>query len=313
LMRPQTVQAIIDAIAEGWSVAPGAEITLEANPTSVEAGRFRGYRAAGVNRLSIGVQALNDADLKFLGRRHTVAEALAALEVASSIFARHSFDLIYARPGQSVEAWRAELSQALKLAGEHLSLYQLTIEPDTMFERLWKAGKMPVPDADLARELFDATQEITLAHGLPAYEVSNHARPGAESQHNLVYWRYGEYAGIGPGAHGRLVTPNGRRAQSTEKHPEMWLTQVESDGHGLIENELLTAEEQGDEFLLMGLRLTEGVDPERFKSLSGRELDRRQIASLTADGFIVADETGRVRVTPAGAPLLDSVVADLAA
>ena len=313
LMRPQTVQAIIDAIAEAWSVEAGAEITLEANPTSVEAGRFRGYRGAGVNRLSIGVQALNDADLKFLGRRHTVAEALAALDVASSIFSRHSFDLIYARPGQSVEAWRAELGRALELAGEHLSLYQLTIEPDTMFERLWKAGKLPVPDADLARELFDATQEMTQAHGMPAYEVSNHARPGAESQHNLVYWRYGEYAGVGPGAHGRLVTPAGRRAQSTEKHPEMWLTQVEADGHGLVENELLTAEEQGDEFLLMGLRLTEGIDPTRFSQLSGRALNPRQIESLAADGFVEADEAGRVRVTPAGAPLLNSVVADLAA
>jgi putative oxygen-independent coproporphyrinogen III oxidase len=313
LMRPQTVQAVIDAIAAAWSIAPGAEITLEANPTSVEAGRFRGYRAAGVNRLSIGVQALNDSDLKFLGRRHTVEEALAALKVASSIFSRHSFDLIYARPGQSIEAWRAELRQALDLAGEHLSLYQLTIEPDTMFERLWKAGKLAVPDADLGRELFDATQEITQAHGLPAYEVSNHARPGGESQHNLVYWRYGEYAGIGPGAHGRLITPAGRRAQAAEKHPEMWLTQVESEGHGLIENELLTAEEQGDEFLLMGLRLAEGIDPERFKWLSGRELDQQQIDTLTADGFLVADETGRVRVTPAGFPLLDSVVADLAA
>jgi putative oxygen-independent coproporphyrinogen III oxidase len=313
LMRPQTVQAIIDAIAEAWSITPGAEITLEANPTSVEAGRFRGYRAAGVNRLSIGVQALNDSDLKFLGRRHTVEEALAALDVAASIFSRHSFDLIYARPGQSVEAWRAELQEALKRAGEHLSLYQLTIEPDTMFERLLKAGKLQVPDADLARELFDATQEITQAHGLPAYEVSNHARPGAESQHNLVYWRYGEYAGIGPGAHGRLLTEAGRRAQSTERHPEMWMTQVESEGHGLIENELLTAEEQGDEFLLMGLRLTEGIDPARFKHLSGRELDRKQIESLAADGFIATDETGRLRVTPEGAPLLDSVVADLAA
>jgi putative oxygen-independent coproporphyrinogen III oxidase len=313
LMRPQTVQAVIDAIAAAWSIAPGAEITLEANPTSVEAGRFRGYRAAGVNRLSIGVQALNDSDLKFLGRRHTVEEALAALKVASSIFSRHSFDLIYARPGQSIDAWRAELRQALDLAGEHLSLYQLTIEPDTMFERLWKAGKLAVPDADLGRELFDATQEITQAHGLPAYEVSNHARPGGESQHNLVYWRYGEYAGIGPGAHGRLITPAGRRAQAAEKHPEMWLTQVESEGHGLIENELLTAEEQGDEFLLMGLRLAEGIDPERFKWLSGRELDQQQIDTLTADGFLVADETGRVRVTPAGFPLLDSVVADLAA
>jgi oxygen-independent coproporphyrinogen-3 oxidase len=313
LMRPQTVQAIVDAVAENWTVAPDAEVTLEANPTSVEAGRFRGYRAAGVNRLSIGVQALNDADLKFLGRRHTVAEALAALKVANSIFSRTSFDLIYARPGQSVAAWRAELGEAMNLAGEHLSLYQLTIEPDTMFERLVAAGKMVVPDADLGRDLFDATQEITQAHGLPAYEVSNHARPGAESQHNLVYWRYGEYAGVGPGAHGRLVTPQGRRAQAAEKHPEMWLTQVESEGHGLVENDLLTPEEQGDEFLLMGLRLREGVDPERFRALSGRALDRQQIESLAADGFIVADDSGRVRVTASGFPLLDSVVADLAA
>jgi putative oxygen-independent coproporphyrinogen III oxidase len=313
LMRPQTVQAIVDAVAESWTIEPGAEVTLEANPTSVEAGRFRGYRAAGVNRLSIGVQALNDTDLKFLGRRHTVAEALAALKVAASIFARHSFDLIYARPGQSVAAWRAELAQAMALAGEHVSLYQLTIEPDTMFERLFQAGKLAMPDADLGRDLFDATQEITQAHGLPAYEVSNHARPGAESQHNLVYWRYGEYAGVGPGAHGRLVTPQGRRAQAAEKHPEMWLTQVESEGHGLVENDLLTPEEQGDEFLLMGLRLREGVDPERFKALSGRTLDRQQIASLAADGFLVADDSGRVRVTAAGFPVLDSVVADLAA
>ncbi|MGO9756705.1 MAG: radical SAM family heme chaperone HemW [Roseiarcus sp.] len=313
LMRPQTVQAVIDAVAQGWSVAPDAEITLEANPTSVEAGRFRGYRAAGVNRLSLGVQALNDADLKMLGRRHTVAEALAALKVAASIFSRHSFDLIYARPGQSLPAWRAELAQALDLAGEHLSLYQLTIEPDTMFERLSRAGKLAMPDADLARELFDATQDIAGARGLPAYEVSNHARPGAESRHNLVYWRYGEYAGVGPGAHGRLVTPAGRRAQATERHPEMWLTQVETEGHGLIENEVLTAEQQGDEFLLMGLRLREGVDPERFRRLSGRALDQRQVDSLVADGFVETDAAGRVRVTPRGAPLLDSVVADLAA
>jgi len=313
LMRPQTVQALIDAVAEAWSVAPGAEITLEANPTSVEAGRFRGYRAAGVNRLSIGVQALNDADLKFLGRRHSVAEALAALKLAASMFSRHSFDLIYARPGQGVEAWRAELAQALDLAGEHLSLYQLTIEPDTMFERLSKAGKLRIPDADLARELFDVTQEVTEARGLPAYEVSNHARPGAESRHNLVYWRYGEYAGVGPGAHGRLITPAGRRAQAAERHPEMWLTQVESEGHGLVENEMLTAEQQGDEFLLMGLRLREGIDPERFQRLSGRALDQRQVDSLAAEGFIETDEAGRVRVTPRGAPLLDSVVADLAA
>ena len=313
LMRPQTVQAVIDAIAEAWTLAPDAEITLEANPTSVEAGRFRGYRAAGVNRLSIGVQALNDADLKALGRRHTVEEALAAVDVASAIFQRTSFDLIYARPGQSLSAWRAELAEALKRGSEHLSLYQLTIEPDTIFERLWKSGKLRLPDADLARALFDTTQEIAAAHGLPAYEVSNHARPGGESRHNLIYWRCGEYAGVGPGAHGRLETATGRRAQATEKHPEMWLTQVEAEGHGLVENELLSAEEQGDEFLLMGLRLREGVDPRAFEKLTGRDIDEARIESLIGDGFLERDERGGVRVTAMGAPLLDTVVADVAA
>jgi oxygen-independent coproporphyrinogen-3 oxidase len=313
LMRPSTVQSLIDAVAGAWTLAPDAEITLEANPTSVEAGRFRGYRAAGVNRLSIGVQALDDADLKALGRRHDVAEALAAVKTAAAIFPRTSFDLIYARPGQSEAAWRAELEQALGLAGEHLSLYQLTIEPDTIFERLWKAGKLKTPDEDLARALFDATQEIMNGAGMPAYEVSNHARPGAESRHNLVYWRYGEYAGVGPGAHGRILAPEGRRAQAAEKHPEMWLTQVETEGHGLIENALLSAEEQGDEFLLMGLRLREGVDGARFEALSGRRLSRRQIDDLLADGFIEESPDGRIRVTAMGMPLLDSVVADLAA
>ncbi|MBV8663503.1 MAG: coproporphyrinogen III oxidase [Hyphomicrobiales bacterium] len=313
LMRPQTVQRIIDAIGERWTIEADAEITLEANPTSVEAGRFRGYRAAGVNRLSIGVQALEDADLKALGRRHSVAEAVEAVRVAASIFPRYSFDLIYARPGQSESAWRAELAEALKMAGEHLSLYQLTIEPDTIYEQLWRAGKLKTPDEELARALFDATQEVAEAHGLPAYEVSNHARPGAESRHNLVYWRYGEYAGIGPGAHGRLVTPEGRLAQAAEKHPEMWLTQVESEGHGLVENTPLSAEEQGDEFLLMGLRLREGIDRARFEALSGRPISQRQIDDLAAEGFIEVDANGRIRVTPSGAPLLDSIVADLAA
>jgi oxygen-independent coproporphyrinogen-3 oxidase len=313
LMRPQTVQAIIDAIAAHWSIEPGAEITLEANPTSVEAGRFRGYRGAGVNRLSIGVQALNDADLKALGRRHTVAEAIAAVKTAQAIFPRTSFDLIYARPGQSEPAWRAELQEAMALAGEHLSLYQLTIEPDTIFERLWRAGKLVTPDEELSRALFDTTQEVAEAHGLPAYEVSNHARPGAESRHNLVYWRGGEYVGIGPGAHGRVGIGEARRAQATEKHPEMWLAQVESEGHGLIENVSLTREEQSDEFLLMGLRLREGIDVARYEAVSGRALRRGQIDELAADGFIAEDASGRLRVTPMGAPLLDTIVADLAA
>jgi putative oxygen-independent coproporphyrinogen III oxidase len=313
LMRPQTVQGVIDAIAAKWRLDSNAEITLEANPTSVEAGRFRGYRAAGVNRLSIGVQALNDPALKALGRRHTVDEALAAVALAASLFPRFTFDLIYGRPGQSEAEWRAELKRALDLVGDHVSLYQLTIEPDTIFERLRDAGKLDLPDEDLSLAMFQATRELTEARGLPAYEVSNHARPGGESRHNLIYWRYGEYAGVGPGAHGRLATAKGRLAQETERHPEMWLTQVETDGHGLVENSALSREEQGDEFLLMGLRLREGVDPKRYERLSGREIDRDRVKSLVEDGFIEVDARGRIRVTPMGAPLLDTVVADVAA
>ena len=212
LMKPETVGGILDAIGGAWAVDPGAEVTLEANPTSVEAGRFRGYREAGVNRVSLGVQALNDADLRRLGRMHSVDEALAAVRIAASIFERSSFDLIYARPDQTPEAWGIELERAITIAADHLSLYQLTIEPGTFFERLHGAGRLTVPDDDAARILYDVTQEICEARGIPAYEISNHARPGAEFRHNLVYWRYGEYAGIGPGAHGRLVTGNARVA-----------------------------------------------------------------------------------------------------
>jgi putative oxygen-independent coproporphyrinogen III oxidase len=312
LMAPRTVGAILDMIAKAWRIEPNAEITLEANPTSVEAGRFRGYQGAGVNRVSVGVQALNDADLRALGRRHSVAEAIAALETAKSIFPRMSFDLIYARVGQSEKDWRAELERAMKLATEHVSLYQLTIEPDTIFERLWRAGKLALPDEDLGRALFDTTQEITEKYGMPAYETSNHARPGAESRHNLVYWRYGDYVGIGPGAHGRIGVGPGKRAQATEKHPEMWLAQVESEGHGLISDDPLTQEEQSDEYLLMGLRLREGIDIHRYEAISGRRLARSQIESLAADGF-VTESGGRIMVTPMGAPLLDTIVADLAA
>jgi putative oxygen-independent coproporphyrinogen III oxidase len=313
LMKPATVAAILDAIGSHWTVDPRAEITLEANPTSVEAERFRGYRAAGVNRVSLGVQAMNDTDLKSLGRLHTAAEAMGAVAVAASIFDRFSFDLIYARPGQTPAAWKAELSEAIARAAEHLSLYQLTIEPDTMFERLYKAGRLAMPDPDLSRALWDVTQEVTTAKGLPAYEISNHARPGAESRHNLVYWRYGEYAGVGPGAHGRLLTPKGRIAQSTEKHPEMWLTIVETEGSGVVETEMLSVEEQGDEYLLMGLRLTEGIDPDRFEALSGRKLSPSRVSSLIEDGMISVSPDGRIRVTSEGFPVLDAVVADLAA
>lgn len=313
LMHPSTVAAILDAIGRHWSVTPGAEITLEANPTSVEAERFRGYRAAGVNRVSLGVQALNDADLKALGRLHSVAEAMAAVKTATSIFERASFDLIYARPNQTPQAWRAELKEALQHAPEHLSLYQLTIEPETMFERLFNVGKLKMPDPDTGRDLWDVTQELTHAAAMPAYEVSNHARKGAESRHNLTYWRYGEYAGVGPGAHGRIITPKGRRAQSSERHPEMWLTVVESDGHGLVEDDVLNASEQGDEFLLMGLRLTEGIEPRRFEAIAGRPLSGSRISSLVADGMVEMTPQGRIRVTNEGFPVLDSVVADLAA
>jgi oxygen-independent coproporphyrinogen-3 oxidase len=313
LMKPETVGGILDAIGGAWTVEPGAEVTLEANPTSVEAGRFRGYRGAGVNRVSLGVQALNDADLRRLGRMHSVDEALAAVRTAASIFDRSSFDLIYARPDQSPEAWRAELEGAIAHAADHLSLYQLTIEPDTIFERLHGAGKLTVPDDDSARILYDLTQEICEARGLPAYEISNHARPGGESRHNLVYWRYGEYAGIGPGAHGRLVTGNARIATVTEKHPEAWLERVERDGHGIVDEEILTAAAEGDEFLLMGLRLKEGIDPRRFETFTGRRINERRARILEEEGLITRPSDRRLAVTREGFPVLNSVIAELAA
>lgn len=313
LMHPATVGGILDAIAGHWSLDRNVEITLEANPTSVEADRFRGYRAAGVNRVSLGVQAMNDRDLKALGRLHTVAEAMTAVATAASIFARSSFDLIYARPDQTPAAWSRELDEAIDRAAEHLSLYQLTIEPDTMFEQLYRAGKLTMPDQDVSRALWDVTQETTEKRGLPAYEISNHARPGAESRHNLVYWRYNDYVGVGPGAHGRLTTRAARRALATERQPELWLAAVDRDGHGLVSDETLSSDEQGDEFLLMGLRLTEGIDPARFADLAGRPLEATRVASLVADGMVERTPEGRLRVTKEGFPVLDAVVADLAA
>jgi putative oxygen-independent coproporphyrinogen III oxidase len=313
LMQPATIAAILDAIAQHWSIAPDVEVTLEANPTSVEAARFRGYRAAGVNRVSLGVQALDDAALRDLGRLHSADEALAAVELARTIFARYSFDLIYARPGQTPDAWAAELGRAIAHAGEHLSLYQLTIEPDTPFAQLHAAGKLAVPDEDRGRALYDATQEVCASAGLPAYEISNHAQPGAECRHNLVYWRAHEYAGIGPGAHGRLDVDGQRRATATEKRPESWLLRVEGFGHGITSDEPLTDEQRGDEFLLMGLRLAEGIDPARYARLAGRALDKRRIARLREQGAVEMTASGRLRVTLAGFPVLDAVVADLAA
>jgi oxygen-independent coproporphyrinogen-3 oxidase len=313
LMQPSSVQAILDAIGKHWTIASGAEITLEANPTSVEATRFRGYRAAGVNRVSLGVQALDDGALKELGRLHTAKEALDAVAVARSIFERYSFDLIYARPRQTLSSWSTELKRAIAEAAEHLSLYQLTIEPGTPFFGLNKAGKLAIPNDDLGRDLYDLTQSICAAEGLPAYEISNHARPGAECRHNLIYWRGQEYVGVGPGAHGRLNIDGRRYATETEKKPEAWLQNVEANGHGLIVEEKLQPGEVADEFLLMGLRLAEGIDTARFTQLSGRMLDPARISYLSAGGAVETMDNGRLRVTLAGFPLLDAVVADLAA
>jgi oxygen-independent coproporphyrinogen-3 oxidase len=313
LMKPETVAAILDTTAKHWSVAPDVEVTLEANPTSVEATRFRGYRAAGVNRVSLGVQALDDASLKELGRLHTAQEALDAVKIARTAFERYSFDLIYARPRQTPAAWRAELLRAIDEAAEHLSLYQLTIEQDTPFAALHASGKLVIPDDDNARALYDMTQEVTTARGLPSYEISNHARAGAECRHNMVYWRYHEYAGVGPGAHGRLVVDGQRHATSTEKRPEAWLMRVEANGHGVTTDETLTRPEQADEYLLMGLRLAEGIDPKRYAAFAGHPLDQARIAALGAEGFVEATPDGRLRVTRAGFPILDAVVADLAA
>jgi putative oxygen-independent coproporphyrinogen III oxidase len=313
LMQPATVGAILDAIARHWKLAPDVEVTLEANPTSVEATRFRGYRAAGVNRVSLGVQALDDAALAALGRLHTAEEALAAVAIARATFPRYSFDLIYARPKQTVAAWRDELARAIAEAGDHLSLYQLTIEADTPFANLYAAGKLVIPDDDAGRALYDATQDVCHAHGLPAYEISNHARPGGECRHNLIYWRYGEYAGIGPGAHGRLDVEGRRYATAAEKNPERWLMLVEARGHGLVVDETLTRTEQADELLLMGLRLADGIELARYADIAGKPLDPERIAELAQGGMVETTPEGRLRVTAAGFPLLDAVVADLAA
>jgi putative oxygen-independent coproporphyrinogen III oxidase len=312
LMSPETVATILQTIASHWRFASDVEITLEANPTSVEAGRFRGYRAAGVNRVSLGVQSLNNDSLKFLGRLHTAEEALKAVDVARKNFERISFDMIYAQPGQTPAAWREELARALREGSEHLSIYQLTIEPETPFEALFKKGSLKIPDHELGRALWDVTQELCNAAGLEAYEISNHARVGTECRHNLVYWRYGEYVGVGPGAHGRLGTGDQRRATVTEKHPERWLAQVEKGGHGLVVDEPLSRTEQADEYLLMGLRLREGIDLMRYQALSGQPLDPAQILVLQEHGLIESD-TKLLRVTSQGFPLLDSIVADLAA
>ncbi|UUP17915.1 radical SAM family heme chaperone HemW [Nitratireductor thuwali] len=312
LMDPGTVGGILDAIAAEWTVPQNVEITLEANPSSVEADRFRGYRMAGVNRVSLGVQALNDKDLRFLGRLHDVSEALHAIELARANFPRLSFDLIYARPGQTVEDWSQELERAISYAADHLSLYQLTIEQGTPFFALRAAGKLSVPDVEQAAQLYEATQAVTAAQGLPAYEISNHAKPGAESRHNLIYWRYGEYVGVGPGAHGRFIENGQRIVTFTERVPETWLDLVERKGQGVTGGETLSRVEEADEFLLMGLRLVEGIDLVRFEKLAGRPLEPRRISALRDEGLVEPVGNSGLRATPAGMVVLDAVVADLA-
>lgn len=311
LMPPETVEAVINAARQGWRFSNAIEITLEANPGSVEADRFEGYAAAGVNRVSLGVQALNDTDLTFLGRMHSHAEALRALEIARATFTRYSFDLIYARPGQTVEQWRRELEAAISLTGGHMSVYQLTIEQGTAFHGLHQRGAFQIPDEDTGAALYEATDAILNAAGLPRYEISNHAAPGHECAHNLIYWRAGEWAGAGPGAHGRLVQSGARHAFAQTRTPEAWLKRVSSAGHATTNSERLTADDVAAEALMMGLRLTEGVDHARFQNQTGSEIsyfvDAARLQRLIDGGFLKSADD-RLTATDAGRQRLNAVL-----
>ena len=312
LMEPKTLETILNTISKNWSVSETCEISMEANPSSVEADRFRSYRNLGVNRVSLGVQSLEDAQLKFLGRLHTASEAIKAIEIARETFPRISFDLIYARPQQTAEAWQSELKSALELSADHLSLYQLTLEQGTAFFDLYERGKLKPLAENPSAELYELTQEITNKAGFRTYEISNHAKSGAECQHNLVYWRGQDYAGIGPGAHGRLSVNEGRLATATIKNPEEWWQQIMVKDHGLIEKFALLPAEHADELLLMGLRLAEGFDPSRYEALTNQGFEPEKIGFLENLGMIEPLEDGRIRATPKGFLLLDAVVADLA-
>jgi oxygen-independent coproporphyrinogen-3 oxidase len=312
LMPPQAVQLVLDTISANWSVAPDAEVTLEANPTSVEAQHFAGYRAAGVNRVSVGVQALHDDDLKQLGRQHSSAEAIAAFRLAARTFPRVSFDLIYARPHQSAAAWRAELTRALGEQQGHMSLYQLTIEPGTAFGDLAAQGKFPEFPEERTSDLYEITQELTEKAGLSCYEISNHAATGHQSRHNLIYWRYGDYAGAGPGAHSRLGDGNLKRALVAEKHPEIWAKLVAAQGHGIVQDEALDPPAQALEYLLMGLRIKEGIDVGRFEALSSAALDRSAISELEGEG-LVRLQGRRLAATARGRLVLNAIIRKLAA
>ncbi|MDP6475283.1 MAG: radical SAM family heme chaperone HemW [Alphaproteobacteria bacterium] len=315
LMAPETVAAVIDHVAKVWRLDRGAEITLEANPTSVEAERFAAYRDAGVNRLSLGVQALDDEALAFLGRQHSATEARTALDTARRSFARLSFDLIYARPGQGGADWRRELTAALDIAGEHISLYQLTIEKGTPFHARRLSGEINPPGEALAAELYEITQELTAAAGYPAYEISNHARRGKACRHNLSYWRYEDFAGIGPGAHGRLSTaPASGWAMRQHAKPETWLNAVERNRHGCAEARPISAGERAQEMLMMGLRLDEGVDLRRFVARTALTLGEATrpgaLERLSAGGFLVHSEE-TLRATEKGRAVLNSLLPEL--
>ncbi len=311
LMQPALVAAILERAGDLWTFANDVEITLEANPTSVEAGRFAGYRAAGVNRVSVGVQALNDADLRRLGRRHSAAEARAALQLARKTFERVNFDLIYARQDQSLQDWQAELDEALALGLEHLSLYQLTIEPGTAFgDRLAAGGLHGLPGEDLSADMFFLTQALCDAAGFPAYEVSNHARPGQESRHNLMYWRSGDYIGIGPGAHGRLTLNGVRYATETPLQPAAWLSAVDGGRGGESLRTRLSGADQAGEFLMMGLRTGEGVDLARYQRRSDAPIDHNKIKGLADLGLVELDRDV-LRTTAQGRPLLNAILREL--
>lgn len=316
LMAPETVGAVMEAIAGLWHVPDGVEATLEANPTSVEAENFLGYRAAGINRLSLGVQSLDDEQLKFLGRLHSAKEALAAIALARETFPQLSFDLIYARPGQTPESWTTELREALSHAADHLSLYQLTIEEGTAFERLYEKGAFHLPDEDAAAALYALTADICAEKGLKAYEVSNYAVPGAECAHNLVYWRYGDYVGVGPGAHGRLSVDGNRIATIARRMPGDWLETVEATGDGTQTTEEVSPSEQGDEMILMGLRLEEGISLARYEAITGRALPEERLARLETQHLIARAQRGndtRLIATPEGRMVLDTLLGELLA
>lgn len=310
LMKGRAVARVLDAIGKLWPIDANAEITLEANPNSVEQERFRDYRAAGVNRVSIGVQALDDAALKALGRLHGVGEAKAAIRLACAIFPRASFDLIYARPNQSRQDWTNELGQALDFGTEHLSLYQLTIEPGTAYATLARQGKLAMPDEETSAEFYELTQETCERAGLSAYEVSNHARTGAECRHNLLYWRYGDYAAVGPGAHGRLTLSGRRVATEAERLPERWLAEVEAKGNGLTLTDI-TPTDARREHLLMGLRLSEGIDVSRYRARWGTGPDASRIRPL-AEAGLVSQNGNRLAATPRGRLVLNALIAELA-